>query len=262
MHAILLRSGRGADKNPGEFRRNQNWLGGTRPGNAAFVPPPPNEMTTCLDNLEKFIHEDATKLPPLIRAGLLHVQFETIHPFSDGNGRAGRLLITLDLCARGILHQPLLYLSLHFKTHQQDYYRLLQEVRERGAWEAWLEFFLDGVTTTANEAFESATTISTLFDSDRAKIAASSGAAPSTIQLYNLLPKTPFVTTSSAVQQTGLTPPTINSAIGQLQTLGILKEITGKQRDRVYAYESYLDILRDSPNQKPIPDVAKSGFGP
>lgn len=262
MHAILLRSGRGADKNPGEFRRNQNWLGGTRPGNAAFVPPPPNEMTTCLDNLEKFIHEDATKLPPLIRAGLLHVQFETIHPFSDGNGRAGRLLITLDLCARGILHQPLLYLSLHFKTHQQDYYRLLQEVRERGAWEAWLEFFLDGVTTTANEAFESATTISTLFDSDRAKIAASSGAAPSTIQLYNLLPKTPFVTTSSAVQQTGLTPPTINSAIGQLQTLGILKEITGKQRDRVYAYESYLDILRDSPNQKPIPDAAKSGFGP
>jgi Fic family protein len=262
MHAILLRSGRGVDKNPGEFRRTQNWLGGTRPGNAMFVPPPPNEMMACLDNFEKFLHDETTKLPPLIRAGLLHVQFETIHPFSDGNGRAGRLLITLDLCARGILHQPLLYLSHHFKSRQQDYYRLIQEVRDRGAWEAWLEFFLDGVTTTANEAFENANTIAELLDNDRAKIASVARAAPSTIQVYNLLPKTPFITTSSAAQRTGLTPPTINSAISQLQSLGILKEITGKQRDRVYAYENYLDILRDNPNRKPAPDAANAGYGP
>jgi Fic family protein len=156
LHARLLKSGRGSEKNPGEFRTSQNWIGGTRPGNAAFVPPPPTKLMGCLDNFEKFLHDGSSNLPPLIRAGLLHVQFETIHPFSDGNGRVGRLLITLDLCDKKVLHQPLLYLSLYFKQHRSDYYRLLQEVRERGAWEPWLEFFLDGITYTANEAFESA----------------------------------------------------------------------------------------------------------
>src|SRR5271155_367509 len=163
MHARLLRSGRGETKNPGEFRRTQNWVGGTRPGNALFVPPPVVELDACLDQFERFIHENASRLPPLIKAGLLHVQFETIHPFLDGNGRIGRLLVTLYLCAEGVLRKPLLYLSLYLKTHRADYYRLLQEVREQGAWEAWLEFFLVGIAETANQAFDAATRIVDLF---------------------------------------------------------------------------------------------------
>lgn len=159
MHAKLLQSGRGGTKSPGEFRRTQNWIGGTRPGNALFVPPPPTELDACLDTLERFMHEDQSRLPAVIKAGLIHVQFETIHPFLDGNGRVGRLLVTLYLCVHDVLHQPLLYLSLYLKTHRADYYRLLQEVRERGAWEAWLEFFLDGVAETANQAFDAATRI-------------------------------------------------------------------------------------------------------
>src|SRR5262245_19768078 len=169
MHERLLDSGRGQSQNPGEFRRTQNWIGGTRPGNAMFVPPPPQEVLPTLGALETFIHE-ATDLPPLIRAGLMHVQFETIHPFLDGNGRLGRLLITLYLCSQKVLQQPLLYLSLYFKTHRADYYRLLQEVRERGAWEAWLEFFLDGVAITANQAFDATTRIHELIRKDRDRI--------------------------------------------------------------------------------------------
>ncbi|WP_426734941.1 Fic family protein [Myxococcus faecalis] len=150
LHERLLRSGRGGTKDPGEFRRSQNWIGGTRPGNALYVPPPVTELDGCLASLELFMHEEQSRLPALIKAGLLHVQFESIHPFLDGNGRIGRLLVTLYLCARGVLRKPLLYLSLYLKTHRADYYRLLQEVRERGAWEAWLEFFLDGIEKTAN----------------------------------------------------------------------------------------------------------------
>ena len=159
MHARLLQSGRGEGKSPGAFRRSQNWIGGTRPGNALFVPPPVSELGACLDQLERFMHEEASRLPALIKAGLLHVQFETIHPFLDGNGRIGRLLVTLYLCAHGVLQTPLLYLSLYLKARRADYYRLLQEVREQGAWEAWLEFFLDGVAETANQAFDAATRI-------------------------------------------------------------------------------------------------------
>ena len=152
LHARLLQSGRGEKKDPGEFRRSQNWIGGTRPGNALFVPPPVSELDACLDAFERFIHETESRLPPLIKAGLLHVQFETIHPFLDGNGRVGRLLVTLFLCANGVLRNPLLYLSLYLKTRRADYYRLLQEVRENGAWEAWLEFFLDGVAETGESS--------------------------------------------------------------------------------------------------------------
>src|SRR5471030_3204592 len=151
IHEILLLKGRGSEKQPGEFRRSQNWIGGTRPGNASFVPPPPELVLDCMSNLELFLHEDRPDLPLLIKAGLIHVQFETIHPFLDGNGRLGRLLITLYLCSQNVLQQPLLYLSLYFKTTRSDYYRLLQEVRETGAWEAWLEYFLEGVTETANQ---------------------------------------------------------------------------------------------------------------
>jgi Fic family protein len=251
LHERLLRSGRGSEKRPGEFRKSQNWIGGTRPGNAAFVPPPPSEMDGCLDNFEKFLHDTSGNLPPLIRAGLLHVQFETIHPFSDGNGRVGRLLITLDLCDKKVIQQPLLYLSLYFKQHRSDYYRLLQEVRERGAWEPWLEFFLDGVTFTANEAFESARKISKLLEVDRDRIAQSSQSPQSPLMIFDVLRKKPFVTAQNVVEQTKLTGPTVNAAIDQLRKIGILKEITGKRRDRVYAYEAYLNILRDKPDPKP-----------
>jgi Fic family protein len=181
MHARLLRSARGGSKNPGEFRRSQNWIGGTRPGNALFVPPPVTELAACLDQFERFMHEDASRLPPLIKAALLHVQFETLHPFLDGNGRIGRLLVTLYLCAERVLQKPPLYLSLYLKAHRADYYRLLQEVREQGAWEAWLEFFLVGVAETANQAFDAANKIVALFKRDRERITSQSeraGSAP------------------------------------------------------------------------------------
>jgi Fic family protein len=188
MHARLLRSGRGETKNPGEFRRTQNWVGGTRPSNALFVPPPVVELDACLDQFERFIHENASRLPPLIKAGLFHVQSETIHPFLDGNGRIGRLLVTLYLCAEGVLRGPLLYLSLYLKSHRADYYRALQEVREHGAWEAWLEFFLAGVAETANQAFDAATRIAELFKLDGMLCATSFGSLEARRDSRRLLP--------------------------------------------------------------------------
>lgn len=243
MHRRLLQSGRGGMKDPGRFRSSQNWIGGTRPGNALFVPPPPDELDACLDAFERFMHEDASRLPPLIKAGLLHVQFETIHPFLDGNGRVGRLLVTLYLCAQDVLRKPLLYLSLYLKTHRADYYRLLQEVRERGAWEAWLEFFLDGVAETANQAFEAATRIVTLFKDDRERITAESDRAGSALRVHDLLQQRPFVTAPVLVRRTGLTAPTVNAALADLVRLGIVEEVTGRRRGRVFAYHAYLDIL-------------------
>src|ERR1019366_8787426 len=170
IHGILLRGGRGADRTPGEFRRSQNWIGGTRPGNAAYVPPPPERLMECLDSLEKFLHDETQTLPLLVQLGLIHVQFESIHPFLDGNGRLGRLLITLLLCARGALHEPLLYLSLYFKTHRARYYELLQRVRTEGVWELWLEFFLEGAETTAKQAADTAVELIGLFKKDRKRI--------------------------------------------------------------------------------------------
>jgi Fic family protein len=242
VHARLLRDGRGAMKSSGEFRRSQNWLGGTRPGNAIYVPPPVSELATCLDALEKFMHEEVTGLPPLLKAGLLHVQFESIHPFLDGNGRLGRLLITLFLCARGVLRQPLLYLSLYFKTHRADYYRLLQEVRERGTWEAWLEFFLDGVAQTADQAFDAATRIVALFKADRERIAAGARAATA-LRVHEVLQASPYATQQLITLRTGISHPAVNNALSQLTKLGVLEEITGRKRERVFAYRRYLDIL-------------------
>src|SRR5829696_5206712 len=184
MHARLLQSGRGDTKSPGEFRRSQNWIGGTRPGNALFVPPPVTELDACLGALEQFMHEDRSKLPALIKAGLLHVQFETIHPFLDGNGRIGCLLVTLFLCVHGVLRKPLLYLSLYLKTHRANYYRLLHQVQEHGAWEAWLEFFLDKVAETANQAFGAASRIVDLFKQDRELITVESDRAGSTLRVH------------------------------------------------------------------------------
>jgi Fic family protein len=245
LHERLLHSGRGQSKAPGEFRTSQNWIGGTRHGNAAYVPPPINELMPCLDALEKFIHTETPELPPLIKAALIHVQFETIHPFLDGNGRLGRLLITLYLCSLKVLQEPLLYLSLYFKSNRADYYRLLQEVRERGAWEAWLDFFLEGVTETANQAFESAMRIVALFKADRERITESSERVGSVLRLHEMMQTSPFVTTAKAVEWTHLTKPTINAALDALVRLGIVEEISGKQRGRVYAYRAYLDILSD-----------------
>ena len=245
LHERLLRSGRGGTKNPGEFRRSQNWIGGTRPGNALFVPPPVGELDACLDAFERFMHEEESRLPPLIKAGLLHVQFETLHPFLDGNGRIGRLLMTLYLCVHDVLRTPLLYLSLYLKTHRTDYYRLLQEVRERGAWEAWLEFFLDGVTETANQAFDAATRIVNLFKRDRDRITAESDRAGSVLWVHELLQQNPFVTSNALVERTGLTAPTINAALADLRRLRIVDEVTGRKRGRVFGYLAYLDILNE-----------------
>ena len=254
MHQRLLQSGRGGTKNPGEFRRSQNWIGGSRPGNALFVPPPPTEMDGCLDALERFMHEDGSRLPALIKAGLLHVQFETIHPFLDGNGRIGRLLVTLYLCVNGVLRKPLLYLSLYLKTHRADYYRLLQEVREHGAWEAWLDFFLAGVADTANQAFEAATRIVDLFKEDRERITTESDRAGSALRIHDLFQQNPFLTANQLVQQTGLSAPTVNAALADLERFGIVEEITGRKRGRVFSYRRYLAILSEGTD--PLPTTA------
>ena len=248
MHARLLQGGRGADKDPGAFRRTQNWIGGTRPGNALFVPPPPNALAACLDALEGFIHEEASGLPVLIKAGLLHVQFETIHPFLDGNGRIGRLLVTLYLCTQGALRQPLLYLSLYLKAHRADYYRLLQEVREHGAWEAWLEFFLRGVAETANQAFQAATRISELFQHDRARLAHSGSSAR---RLQELMQRHPYASAAVLVRASGLSAPTVNAALEELRQQGIVREVTGRRRGRVFAYAAYLAILDEGTEMLP-----------
>jgi Fic family protein len=254
MHARLLQSGRGGTKSPGEFRRSQNWIGGTRPGNALFVPPPVTELDRCLDALEKFMHEKESRLPALIKAGLLHVQFETIHPFLDGNGRIGRLLVTLYLCVNGVLHKPLLYLSLYLKTHRADYYRLLQEVREYGAWEAWLDFFLMGVADTANQAFDAATRIVELFKDDRERITVQSERAGSALRIHDFFQQNPYLTANQLVQQTGLSAPTVNAALADLERFGIVEEVTGRKRGRVFSYRRYLAIL--SEGTEPLPPAA------
>lgn len=254
MHARLLQSGRGNTKSPGEFRRSQNWIGGTRPGTAQFVPPPPGELDRCLAAFEDFLHEEGSRLPALIKAGLLHVQFETIHPFLDGNGRIGRLLVTLYLCVHGVLREPLLYLSLYLKTHRAAYYRLLQEVRERGAWEAWLEFFLDGVIETANGAFDAAARIVDLFKEDRERITAESDRVGSALRVHALFQQNPFLTANLLAARTGLTAPTVNAALVDLERLGIVEEVTGRRRGRVFAYRRYLDILNEGTD--PLPTSA------
>ncbi|MTH79114.1 Fic family protein [Paracoccus aestuariivivens] len=252
MHERLLQSGRGGTKNPGEFRRSQNWIGGSRPGNALFVPPPVTEMDACLDALERFMHERDSKLPALIKAGLLHVQFETIHPFLDGNGRIGRLLVTLYLCVNDVLRKPLLYLSLYLKTHRADYYRLLQEVRQYGNWEAWLDFFLTGVAETANQAFDAATRIVDLFKTDRERITAESDRPGSALRIHDLFQQNPFLTATQAVQNTGLSAPTVNAALADLERLGIVIEITGRRRRRVFSYQRYLAIISEGTDPIPI----------
>jgi Fic family protein len=243
VHAILLSTGRGSTKQPGEFRRSQNWIGGTRPGNALFVPPPPEDVLGLMSNLEAFLHETDTGLPPLIKAGLAHVQFETIHPFLDGNGRLGRLLITLYLCEQGVLEEPLLYLSLYLKSHRATYYALLQEVREHGRWETWLEFFLTGVRDVARQAHGAARAISAIFTEDAAKVAGLGRGAPAARALHVILQTRPLLTIGTAAELAGVSFPTATAALERLRGLGIVEEITGKARGRVFVYRRYLALL-------------------
>ena len=243
IHGKLLARGRGADKEPGEFRRSQNWIGGTRPGNAQYVPPPPYHVADCMAALERFLHNP--DIPALIKAALAHVQFETIHPFLDGNGRTGRQLIALILHQEGILRQPLLYLSLYLKQHRAEYYRLLDVVRQEGDWEAWLDFFLEGVVQTATSAVNTAHRLLALFAQDEQRITESGRTAGSAQRAFALLRHRPLVTIDSVAKGAGMTFPTASRAIETLKQLHIVRELTGKRRNRVFVYGGYLAILNE-----------------
>ena len=246
IHGVLLSHGRGSDKEPGEFRRSQNWIGGTRPGNANFVPPPHTAVPDCMTAFERFLRAEADGLPILLRAGLAHVQFETIHPFLDGNGRVGRLLITLLLCQAGVLHQPLLYLSLYFKQHRATYYDLLNYVRRTGDWEAWLAFFLDGVKLTAEGAVSTAQRLSRMFQNDRSRIEEAEGRrAGSGLRVHDALKAQPILSLPAARRHTNLSFQAASSAMELLITHGIAREITGKRRGRLFVYDQYLSILNE-----------------
>jgi Fic family protein len=245
IHGILLRGGRGANKTPGDFRRSQNWISGSHPGNAAFVPPPPERLMECLDSFEHFLHDEKHKLPVLVEAGLIHVQFETIHPFLDGNGRLGRLLITLLLCAKGSLREPLLYLSLFFKAHRARYYELLQRVRTEGVWEEWLGFFLEGTETTARQAADAAVQILHQFESDRKKIQTLGRKASSALRVHEYMQANPLIKIGPTALALKLSVPTVTSVLECLAKLKIAKESTGKRRDRLFAYPRYLQILSE-----------------
>lgn len=245
IHAILLKDGRGAHKQPGEFRRSQNWLGGSRPGDAVFVPPPPERLMECLDPFERFLHDDAPPTPVLLKASLAHVQFETIHPFLDGNGRLGRLLITLILIHEGVLREPLLYLSLYFKTHRSDYYDHLQRVRLEGDWEGWLRFFLQGIFETARQAVETARAVLDLFEQDRKRIRGLGRIAGSCLQLHRSLQQQAIVNIPGAARELGINRTTISTCIRRLHELDIVREITGRRRNRLFVYDRYVQILSE-----------------
>jgi Fic family protein len=242
IHARLMKGIRGAEKQPGTIRTSQNWIGGTRPGNARFVPPPPELVRDGLSQLEKWIHgRDA--LPPLIKAGMAHVQFETIHPFLDGNGRVGRLLISLLVEHWKLLSCPLLYLSLAFKRHQQEYYDRLSSVRETGDWEGWTLFFLNCVTEAADDGVDAARRIFSLLEQDRRAVVGHRVATVTSIQLFEKLAQNPVVTLASTLKMLKTTKPTASKAIDALKQAGVLKEITGRKRDRAYAYSRYIEEL-------------------
>ena len=245
IHGVLLGRGRGSDKDPGEFRRSQNWIGGTRPGNARFVPPPHAAVADCMAAFERFLHAEDDGLPVLVRAGLAHVQFETIHPFLDGNGRVGRLLITFLLCHAGVLQEPLLYLSLYLKQNRGAYYELLDHVRRTGDWEAWLAFFLEGVRVTAEGAVGTAQHLAGMFVTDRAKIETKGRRAGSALRVHDTLKSRPIVSLPEVCRSTGLSFPAASSAMKLLRELGIAREITGKRRNRLFGYEQYLETLSE-----------------
>ncbi len=245
MHGVLLAKGRGSDRLPGEFRSSQNWIGGTRPGNAVFVPPPADEVVPCLGALELFLHDRPTATPALVKAALAHVQFETIHPFLDGNGRLGRLLITLVLCEEKILREPLLYLSLYFKSNRRRYYELLNAVRTDGNWEKWLDFFADAVIDTAEQAVAAAGRMAQLVAADRAKVAVLGRTAPTVAAVHRALLERPVATAKALAARSGLSMATVNKGLVQLTALGIVRETTEKRRNRIYTYAEYIAIMNE-----------------
>lgn len=245
MHEKLLSRGRGVDQQPGHFRTSQNWIGGTRPGNAGFVPPPPQEIEPCMAALELFLHDANLPYSTLTRAALAHVQFETIHPFLDGNGRTGRLLIALVLHHEGVLRQPLLYLSLYLKQHRTEYYRLLDVVRQDGDWEAWIDFFLEGVQTTAAGAVDTAHRLLGLFRADAERVQSLGRSAANALRVFEAFRRRPLATLPVLAGQVGISYPTAARAVAALEQLGIVREITGRRRERVFAYDRYVAVLNE-----------------
>ncbi|MDX9987579.1 Fic family protein [Thiothrix unzii] len=243
LHQALMTSGRGISRSPGEFRKNQVWIGGHRADEATFVPPPATHIADCWAALEQFINDMPEATDPLIKAALVHVQFETIHPFLDGNGRLGRLLIPLILVEAGVLHEPLLYLSVFFKKHRQTYYERLQQVRTTGDWENWLLFFVDAVAATAAQAVETAQQLNQLRANDKTRLAGIGRMSGSTTQLLDVLFNQPIVNMGRLAEHTGLSLATVSRALDALEQLNIVKELTGQKRNRIYAYQAYVDIL-------------------
>ena len=243
IHGVLLSRGRGAEKDPGHFRRSQNWIGGTRPGNAEFVPAPPDEVPALMGELELWLHDRPERTPTLLKAALAHVQFETIHPFLDGNGRVGRLLVTLLLCAEGILAQPMLYLSLYLKTHRARYYELLGRVRTHGEWEEWLSFFADGVTETARGAVTAVQRLTAVAEEDRERIRSLGRGAATILELHRCLQERPVATAGQLAERSGTSFATVNKGLAAMGELGLVTEITGGRRNRVFSYSRYLGIL-------------------
>jgi len=245
IHGVLLSRGRGSGKDPGEFRRSQNWIGGSRPATAAFVPPPHTAVPECMTALERFLHADDDGLPVLVRAGLSHVQFETIHPFLDGNGRVGRLLITLLLCHAGVLRDPLLYLSLYLKERRPEYYRLLDAIRREGDWEEWLAFLLEGIRVSAAGAVDTAQRLATLFRDDRTKIESQGRRAGSALRVHDAIKARPILSMPEICRTTGLSFPAASSAMQLLVDTAVARELTGKRRNRLFVYDRYLGILNE-----------------
>lgn len=243
IHGVLMSKGRGSTQNPGEFRRSQNWIGGTRPGNAFFVPPPPELVLNCMSQLELFIHDQPVSTPILLKVALSHVQFETIHPFLDGNGRLGRLLITLLLCEKKIIQTPMLYLSLYFKTHRKYYYDLLNGIRDKGEWEAWLDFFAEAVIVTATQAVNTAQSLLELSNSSQEKINELGRIAVSCQKIHKVLLERPIATSGWISEQTGISPATVNKSLEKLQGIGIIKELTSQKRNKVFSYAKYIEII-------------------
>lgn len=245
MHDRLLSRGRGADKQPGEFRRTQNWIGGTRPGNAHFVPPPPEYVQDAMSELERTFHDGKAPYPVLVSTALAHVQFETIHPFLDGNGRIGRLLIPLSLTSSGLLRAPILYLSLYFKRHREQYYRLLDSVRTEGNWEAWLDFFLDGVTETASSAVDTAMRLGAIFKEDSQTVQSRGRPAATMLRVLQALHERPVLTVGEAARRTGLSFPAASKGMSSLVAAGLVNELTGNRRNRVFSYARFLTVLAE-----------------
>lgn len=242
-HRLLLGGARGAGKQPGELRRSQNWIGGTRPGNAAFVPPPPQHVGDLLSDLERFIHAGDPELPPLVRIALIHAQFETIHPFLDGNGRIGRLLIAALMEQWGLLAEPLMYLSGYLKKHQAEYYRRLSAIRSEGDWEGWVSFFLEGVVAASGDAERSIIDLASLITADRKRLLESPKAGPVSYRLFELLPMMPRFSVEHVRQRLETTFPTASAAVKLLEDLGMLTELTGQKKNRVYSYRAYVALL-------------------